>query len=90
MQRRMRSIASPTTAELQGIADRIASRFDYSQPISKALLVQVSREASAELGLECEARVETVVGKGTTLRIKVKQQHRPSVVPVTVVAVPPR
>jgi hypothetical protein len=80
----MRGIATPTKAELQEVADRIASRFDYSQPISKSMLIQVAQEATAEVGLECEARFE-----GSTLKILLKAEPNIGVVPVTVVAASP-
>jgi hypothetical protein len=69
-----------TTQELQEVADRIATRFDYAKPVSKTMLVQVAQEATAELGIECEARIE-----GTTLAINVRAEPDSGVMPVKVV-----
>ena len=82
MRRRMQSVpAAPTKAELQEVADRIASRFNWSAPVSKEALVAAANEVTLELGLECEARFED--GK---LVVAVLAEPTPEFVPITVTA----
>ena len=81
-------MTSPSAAELQEVADRVAARFDYGQPISDTMLVMVANEATAELGIPCEARVEER-NSVSTLVIDVQVDPEPGIVPFTVTASPP-
>lgn len=81
-------MTSPNAAELQDVADRIAARFDYRQPISDMMLAMVANEATAELGIPCEARM-VERDSLSTMVIYVRADPDPGIVPITVTASPP-
>lgn len=71
------AVVAPSKAELQEIADRIASRFNYGQPISDTMLARVGHEASGETGLPCKARIED----GNKLVIYAEAEPEPGLEP---------